>query len=127
MRLSHLFWALLILAILIFTPLLILPTNDETRGGVTTLFSFIVLWIAVSGVSPIMIALAAFKVTRAHRSFLYALTFILNLYFGTFTLFQMFNGGARGSELTVTIFGLLNLLWAVIVIYLMTARRFKAS
>jgi hypothetical protein len=126
-KITHIFWALLLVALLIFTPLLFLPSSDETRGGVTTLFSFIATWVVVSLVSPIMIAIALFRVTRPYRSFFYTLLFVLNLYFGSFTLFQLLNGGAHGSELTVTILGILNLFWSAIFIFLMTARRFRKS
>ena len=127
MKITHIFWALLTVALLIFTPLLLLQSNDETRGGVTTLFSFIVAWVIVSLLSPIMIAIALFRVTRPYRSFFHTLLFVLNLYFGSFTLFQLITGGAHGSELTVTVFGILNLLWSGILVILMTAPKFRKS
>jgi len=115
MKLTHIFWSLLVLAALLFVPVLLCQAKSNLNGGPDLYAFFLLIWIIVSMSTPILITLRKCKLIHKELDFTFTLLFMLNLYFGVLVLFKLFIDQTLNSlHLAYFIFPL-NLLWATII------------
>ena len=116
MKLTHIFWSLLILVCLIFIPG-ILYRNDSKLGGWAELFGlYLLLWLITTIASPVLLILLTTKVIRKQLSF--PLTFLatFNLYFGVYGAYTILSGQVYRPGPYAMKISLLNILWAILII-----------
>jgi hypothetical protein len=118
MRLSHIFWALLVVLGLLVAPTpLLRMTPLGLAAGVAYSVFYIFLWGCVLVASPLMIVLARTRKAVGYHSFLPTFLFMANLYFALFSVSQFLatdgNGGFRFWNL---LFGMFNVLWAIVLV-----------
>ena len=117
MRLIHIFWSLLALAVLILLPTLLFGHRGKLNGGPEIFASFLLFWWLLDGLTPIALILAWLKKRPLRRQFLFTLLAILNLYFGLRGVFYFLReGNMLEFKFSFLIF-LLNLTWAGIIVY----------
>ena len=120
MKLTHIFWSLFIVTALIFLPVLLFLGKGKLNGGPEIFAIFLISRWAVCIISPISIILAFFKPVRVKQSFGYTLLFFLNLYFGLFGIYELYQGQVRQSFSAALLLLLLDLLWATLICVLIT-------
>src|ERR1700744_3209664 len=111
MKLTHIFWALLILVVIIFVPGLFYRTNTKLGGGPDLLAYFLLLWIITSVMSPLILLLKKFRVIRNDMAFLMTLLVIFNLYFGSYGTYMILTGQVQRPGHYTLLFFILNLVW----------------
>lgn len=117
MRLIHIFWALLVLAVMIVLPIVLFLNRGKLNGGPEILGTFFVFWWLIDGLTPIALIVAWLKKRPLRRRFLFTLLAVLNLYFGLMGIFYFLRAGNIPEyKLSFLVF-LLNLTWSVIIAY----------
>ena len=129
MRLNHIFWALLIVLGLLVAPTPILRmTPLGLAAGVAYSVFYIFLWGCVLVASPVMIVLTRSRKAAGYQSFLPTFLFMANLYFALFSLSQlMATDGAGGFRFWNLLFGILNVLWAILLVTGVCIRKYDQS
>ncbi len=92
MKLTHLFWSLLILAALIFVPGLFYRTSTKGAGGFELFGYYLFIWLTTTTISPILLVLKLLKIIKASPNLLFSILAIFNLYFGAYGLFLINKG-----------------------------------
>jgi hypothetical protein len=115
MKLIHVFWSLLILAAIIFIPVLVHPANGNLHGSLDLYAFFLLIWAVVSTTTPVLIILHKYKIIRKDLYFTFTLLFVLNLYFGILALFKIFIDQTLNSLHLAYILFPLNLLWGLLI------------
>jgi hypothetical protein len=121
MKLTHIFWALLILVLLVFIPGLFYRTNTKLGGGPDLLAFFLLLWVITSIISPLILILTKFRIIRSNISFLSTLLAVFNLYFGSYGIYLIMTGQISRPGNYTFLFLILNLVWAVLLILMSAA------
>ena len=116
MKLIHIFWSLLILAAIIFVPVLLYQGNGTLHGGPDLYAFFLLIWTAVSMTTPLLIILHKYKIIRKELYFTFTLLFVLNLYFGILALFKIFVDQTLNSLHLAYVLFPLNLLCGILII-----------
>jgi hypothetical protein len=92
MKLTHIFWSLLILAIIIFIPSLLYRPNTKLGGGPDLVGFYLLIWIMTTVISPVVIILKKLNILKGNRRFLLTLLDILNFYFGCYGIYMILAG-----------------------------------
>lgn len=113
MKLTHIFWTLFLLVILIYVPSIFYRTNTKLGGGPDLFAFYVLLWILTSAISPIFLAFWILKAIKKSTSFLMTLLVIFNLYFGSYGIYMILSGQISRPPSYVLALLILNLVWAV--------------
>lgn len=116
MKLTHIFWSLLILAIIVFIPSLLYRPNTKLGGGPELVGFYLLIWIMTTGISPVVIILKKLNVVKGSGRFLLTLLMILNFYFGCYGIYMILAGEITQSSPFFQSFLILNLVWSVLII-----------
>jgi hypothetical protein len=117
MRLIHIFWSLLALAVLILLPILLFWHRGKLNGGPEIFATFLLFWWLVDGLTPIVLILAWIKKRPIRHQFLFTFLAVLNLFFGLRGVFYfLLARNILEFRISFLLF-LLNLTWSVIIIY----------
>jgi hypothetical protein len=127
MKLTHIFWSLLILVLLIFIPGLFYRNNSKLGGGAELLGYFLLLWLTTTIVSPVLLILCWTKAIRRKIEFAFTFLALSNLYFGAYGIYlvltdQVYRPGPFALKLFI-----LNLLSALIIILHIVRRTRNSS
>jgi hypothetical protein len=118
MKLTHIFWSLLILAIIVFIPSLLYRPNTKLGGGPDLVGFYLLLWIMTTGISPVVIILKTFNLVKSNARFLLTLLCILNFYFGCYGIYMIQAGQITQYGSFFLSLLLLNLVCGVLIILL---------
>lgn len=118
MKLTHIFWSLLILCIIIFVPSLLYRPNTKLGGGPDLVGFYLLIWIMTTGISPVVIILKKLKILKGNTQFLLTLLGILNFYFGCYGIYMVLAGQITKSGPFFLSLLFLNLVWSVLIISL---------
>ena len=114
MKLTHIFWSLLILVLLLFIPGIFYRNNSKLGGGAELLGLFLLIWLTTTIVSPILLILSWTKVIKNELKFTFTLLAVFNVYFGIYGTYMILSGQVyRPGPFTLKIF-IVNLVWAVL-------------
>jgi|SRR6185312_13338825 len=117
MRLTHIFFALLILAAMIVLPLALFLNKGKLNGGPAILATFLAFWWMIDVLTPSALIIAWLKRRSLRHQFAFTLLAFLNLYFGLMGIFYFIReGNMLGYKLSFFFF-LLNLTWSAIIAY----------
>jgi cell shape-determining protein MreD len=125
MKLTHIFWSLLTLALIIFIPSLLYRPNSKLGGGPDLLLLFVLIWLITTGVSPIIIILKIARVVKRKIEFLRVLLMIFNFYFGCYGIYMILSGQImRSGPFYLPLF-ILNLIWGGVLLIIMSTNSSK--
>ena len=115
MKLTHIFWSLLILVLLLFIPGIFYRNNSKLGGGAELLGFLLLLWLTTTISSPIMLILSRMRMIKNNLKFTFTLLAIFNVYFGIYGIYiilseQVYRPGPFALEIFI-----LNLVWAVLI------------
>ena len=117
MRLTHIFWSLLVLAVMILLPRLLFLNHGKLQGGPEIFGSYLVLWWTIDAVSPLALVIAKARRMPLREKFFFTLLATLNLYFGLIGIYYL-NAQAVTQIYRVSfVLCLLNLVWTGIIAY----------
>ena len=126
MKLTHIFWSLLLLVILIFSPAIFYRNNSKLGGGAEIFGFYLLILITTTILSPIFVILYWVKVIKRNLLFAFTLLAIFNLYFGAYGTYMILTGQVyRAGPYALKIF-ILNLVWAVLIIVQLIKARKKS-
>lgn len=117
MKLSHIFWSLAVLALMIVLPTLLFLNHGKLQGGPEIFGTFLIFWWAADILAPIMLIIAWIQKSSLQKKFLFTLLAILNLYFGLMGIYHMLQGGSVHLYPTSFALFLFNLVWAGVIAY----------
>ena len=117
MRLIHIFWSLLALAVVILLPIVLFSHRGKLNGGPEIFASFLLFWWLLDGLTPLALILVWLKKRPLRNQFLFTLLAVLNLYFGLMGVFYLLREGNMLEFKFSFIIFLLNLTWAGIIVY----------
>jgi len=117
MRLTHIFFALLILVVLIITPIGLFLNKGKLNGGPGILATFLIFWWLIDAVTPAALIIASVKRQPLRDKFPFTLLAFLNLYFGLMGVFYFVRQPNMLKHKVSFLFFLLNLVWAAIIAY----------
>jgi len=123
MRLIHIFWSLVVLAIIIVFPTLLFLNHGKLQGGPEIFGTFLILWWAIDLISTIMLMVAWVRKDSLRDKFPFTLLATLNLYFGLMGVYHMLQGRSLHLYPISFILFLLNFVWAGIMIYFQVRRQ----
>jgi hypothetical protein len=116
MKLKHIFWSLLLLVLVFILPNLFYRTNGKAQGGIDLYALFLLLWVIVSFVSPVVLILRRTAVISGDIRFLYTLLSVFSAYCGILGIYKILTGRILSSAPLSIPFFTLNLLWAALLI-----------
>jgi hypothetical protein len=114
MKLTHIFWSLLILIMTAIVPNFAYRTNGKVHGGIDLYALFLLLWVIVSFASPIVLILHKTSVINGDIRFLYTLLSVFSVYIGIVGIYKIFTGQIVPVAPLSTPFFTLNILWAAL-------------
>jgi hypothetical protein len=114
MKLVYILWSLVILVIIIFIPGLFYRTNAKLGGGPDLVAYYLLLWIATSVISPLIIVLKKIRVVKRNIEFIQTLLAVFNFYFGAYGIFLLLSGQVLRPGPFLLLFCILNLIWAIL-------------
>jgi hypothetical protein len=94
MRLTHIFWSLVVLAIMIILPTLLFLNHGKLQGGPEIFGAFLIFWWAIDALTPIMLIAAWLRKSSLQKKFFYTFLAVLNLYFGLMGIYHLLQGGS---------------------------------
>jgi hypothetical protein len=114
MKTNHIFWSLMLLAIIVFLPNLFYHPHAKLGGGPDIFLMYVLLWIILSVATPFQLLLERIGVVQGKFQFLSTFLMLLNFYFGLYGL-HLFISKEFPKPSTLAIFLLiLNLVWCVL-------------
>ena len=116
MKLKHIFWSLLLLTLVFILPNLFYRPNGKTQGGIDLYALFLLLWVIVSFVSPVVLILRRTAVISGDIRFLYTLLSVFSVYFGILGIYKIRTGQIIPVAPLSIPFFTLNLVWATLII-----------
>ena len=117
MRLTHIFWSLAVLAIMIVLPTLLFLNHGKLQGGPEIFGAFLIFWWAIDALTPMMLIAAWVKKSSIREKFFFTLLAILNLYFALMGIYHMLQGGSvHLYPISFALF-LFNFVWGGIIVY----------
>jgi hypothetical protein len=121
----HIFWASMLLAIIVFLPTLSCHTNAKLGTGPNLVLIYLLFWIVISIVAPLLLLLKKIGVITDGYQFIFTLLSLSSFYFGLYGFYLILSKElAKPSPLTICLFAL-NLVWSI-AIY-MTLRSKKGN
>jgi hypothetical protein len=115
MKLSYIFWSLLILALLLCVPGVFYRNNSKLGGGAELLALFLLLWLATTVMSPIILFLSWKRIIKNKLEFIFTLLAIFNFCFGIYGIYMILAGQVyRPGPFALEIF-ILNLVWSALI------------
>ena len=122
MRLTHIFWALLVVVGMILLPVVLFLNKGKLNGGPELFGTFLLFWWLLDLLSPAALAIAWYKKLELRYSFFYTLLAVLNLYFGLMGFYHLPIAGSFREYMFFYLLFFLNLTWAAIIGYLQLHR-----
>jgi|SRR6185437_401351 len=117
MRLNHIFWSLLTIAVIIALPPLLFLSHGKLQGGPEIFGSYLICWWVIEMLSPIALIIAWAKRKLMREKFSFTLLAALNLYFGLRGIYYLVNAGILQTYKISFVLFLLNLAYSSIIIY----------
>lgn len=117
MRLAHIFWSLVVLAIAIVLPTILFLNHGKLQGGPEIVGTFLIFWWAIDAITPTLLISAWLRHTYLREKFSFTLLATLNLYFGLMGIFHIFQGKAIHLYPISMVLFLLNIVWTAIIVY----------
>ena len=123
MRLNHIFWSLVVVALIIVLPTLLFLNHGKLQGGPELFGTFLILWWAIDALTPLILIVAWVKKISLCEKFLFTLLVTLNLYFGLMGIYHMLQVGSVQLYPISFILFLLNFGWAGIIAFFQLRQR----
>ena|ERR1700722_8202733 len=123
MKTNHIFWSLMLLAIIVFLPNLFYHPNAKLGGGPDIFLMYLLLWIILSVATPFQLLLERIGVLQGNFKFLSTFLMLLNLYFGLYGLHLIISKEfAKPSTLAICLL-LLNLVWGALLFIMLRSKK----
>jgi hypothetical protein len=127
MKSNHIFWALTLLAIIVFLPSLFWHTNAKLGIGPNLVLIYLLIWIVLSITTPFLLMLERIGAVPGEHPFIFTLLSLLNFYFGLYGLYLIFSKElAKPTPLTICLFTL-NLVWSVAIFITLRSKKGNRS
>jgi hypothetical protein len=127
MRLTHIFWSLVVLVTMIVLPTLLFLNHGKLQGGPEIFGAFLIFWWSTDVLTPIMLIAAWVKKDSVREKFPFTLLATLNLYFGLMGIYHMLQGRSVHLYPNSFVLFLFNLVWAGIIAYIQIRRHHVRS
>ena len=115
MKSIHIFWALLLLAIIVFLPNLACHSNAKLGFGPNLVLIYLLFWIVLSVITPFLLMLKKIGAIPGEHPFIFTLLSLLNFYFGLYGLYLILSKElGKPAPLSICLFTL-NLIWGVVI------------
>jgi hypothetical protein len=116
MRLTHIFWSLVVLAAIIMLPVLLFLNHGKLQGGPELFGTFVIFWWLIDAATPIALIAAWIRRRPLRENFLFTLLAIMNMYFGIMGIYHLLNtGSVHTYAISFAIFSF-NLVWTAIIV-----------
>jgi hypothetical protein len=123
MKSNHVFWASMLLAIIVFIPNLFCHSNAKLGIGPNLVLIYLVFWIILSIITPFLLILEKIGAIPGEHPFIFTLLSFLNFYFGLYGLHLFFSKElAKPSPLIIFLFTL-NLGWGIAIFITLRSKK----
>jgi hypothetical protein len=114
MKTNHIFWSLMLLAIIAFLPNLLYHPNTKLGAGPDLFALYLLIWIILSIATPFLLMLARFGLVPGNLRFLSTFLTLSSLYFGLYGLHLIISKEfVTNTPLAIGLFSL-NLVWGIL-------------